>query len=443
LANGLPPPYARRLKYASYDGSGFVYDLNNLTTTNLVDALAYLQDNTWLDRGTRALFMSMVVYNANYNLYAVFNFELELTLAGVLVPKYNLQALKLDLYFGLLDSVGSTVFIVVEGILYLGMFGYLLNEFREVSAIYSDTGSVRGYFTDMWNIIDWSLILLSFFAFALRLQFIFLEEVRSFSPFTDVFPEITAAASQYNISFSLDAIAAFFGIFKIFRFFDLQRNLLVLRKSVARGVGDLGVFTVILMTMMFGFALAGMNIFGQESDAYIDPFEAFITLFLMVLGEFDFVELLRINPIFAYVFFIFYQFFVFLIMVNVFLAILNDAYINIVEEFKQKDAREGQDLRERKSLRKRIMEFKEWLRQHKLDKRIELLRRKQRKEELIAKRDARKIENARNKTLKQLGMVALGGDGPAAAARASKGDRNAHSQEATGGRVSPEMATGI
>ena len=130
-------------------------------------------------------------------------------------------------------------------------------------------------------------------------------------------------------------------------------------------------------------------------------------------------------------------------MVNVFLAILNDAYINIVEEFKQKDAREGQDLRERKSLRKRIMEFKEWLRQHKLDKRIELLRRKQRKEELIAKRDARKIENARNKTLKQLGMVALGGDGPAAAARASKGDRNAHSQEATGGRVSPEMATGI
>ena len=61
------------------------------------------------------------------------------------------------------------------------------------------------------------------------------------------------------------------------------------------------------MTMMFGFALAAMNIFGQESDLYLNPFESFITLFLMVLGEFEFEEIYRINPIFAYVFFVFFQ----------------------------------------------------------------------------------------------------------------------------------------
>ena len=142
---------------------------------------------------------------------------------------------------------------------------------------------------------------------------------------------------------------------------------LILRKSVARGIGDLATFTVMLLTMIVGFALAGMlltphpaqvcahaattdvaascnagmNIFGQESDEYIDPAQSFTTLFLMVLGEFDFQRLYMINPIFAYFFFLFYQFFVFLIMVNIFLAILNDAYIAITVEFEGEDVDEG------------------------------------------------------------------------------------------------------
>ena len=50
-------------------------------------------------------------------------------------------------------------------------------------------------------------------------------QVRDFSPFREDYAEITAAAQLYNDSFNLDAVAASFGIFKILRFFDLQRNL--------------------------------------------------------------------------------------------------------------------------------------------------------------------------------------------------------------------------
>lgn len=67
-ANTLPLPYTAQGKFSSYDGSGFVYDLTNLTTQNLVNSFAYLQENTWLDRETRCLFISLVTYNANFNL---------------------------------------------------------------------------------------------------------------------------------------------------------------------------------------------------------------------------------------------------------------------------------------------------------------------------------------------------------------------------------------
>ena len=396
--------FNRRLKYSTYDGSGFVFELNNVTTENFLDALQYLEDNSWLDRQTRAIFLTIVVYNANFNQYASLNFELELSLAGVLIPRYNLQTAKLDLYWGMLDDMESTLFVVIESLLYFGMFGYLLNEFREVSAIYSATGSVKGYFQDVWNVVDWGLIILSFISFAMRLMFIMQPAVRNFDPFSDTYQEITAAVTLYNDSFSLDAIAASFGIIKIFRYFDLQDNLLVLRRSIARGVTDLATFTVMLLTMMMGFAFAFMNIFGQESNNYIDIERSFTTLFLMVLGEFEYDELYQIQPAFALAFFLFYQFFVFLIMVNIFLAILNDAYLAIKEKFEE-DKKLEPPGPPPLSMKQRIEKMRNWFRQRELSRRIEVLRSQERQRDLKEKREARKISDARAKTMKAIGLA--------------------------------------
>ena len=71
--------------------------------------------------------------------------RMPLCLLPVLVPRYNLQTVKLDMYFGMLDTMSATVFVITEGILYVGMFAYLLNEFRELVSIYDATGSIRGY----------------------------------------------------------------------------------------------------------------------------------------------------------------------------------------------------------------------------------------------------------------------------------------------------------
>lgn len=84
--------------YGTYDGSGYVFDLTNLTTSYLVDSFAFLKNNNWLDRKTRGLFVSMVVYNANFNLYAVVQFVLEVSPAGVLTPLYKMSTLEMDMY---------------------------------------------------------------------------------------------------------------------------------------------------------------------------------------------------------------------------------------------------------------------------------------------------------------------------------------------------------
>jgi len=98
-----------------------------------------------------------------------------------------------------------------------------------------------------------------------------------------------------------------------------------------------------------------------------------------------------------------HQVFVFLIMVNIFLAILNDAYIAIKEKF---DAEEREPPLPSPTIRQRIRMAREWLRQRQLDRRIEDLRREQRRLDLAEKRKAVQTEKLRQTTLRAVNLAA-------------------------------------
>ena len=116
-------------QFGAYDGSGFVLDVTNLTTSYIVESFEFLEENTWLDRQTRGIFMSVMLFNANFNTYAVLQFFLELSQAGVMVPTYNFQTVKMDMYYNTRD-IPTMAF---EGALYLYMFIYICVEFQEIA----------------------------------------------------------------------------------------------------------------------------------------------------------------------------------------------------------------------------------------------------------------------------------------------------------------------
>jgi len=90
-------------------------------------------------------------------------------------------------------------------------------------------------------------------------------------------------------------------------------------------------------------------------------------------------------------------------MVNIFLAILNDAYIAIKEKF---DAEEREPPLPSPTIRQRIRMAREWLRQRQLDRRIEDLRREQRRLDLAEKRKSVQTEKLRQKTLRAVNLAA-------------------------------------
>ena len=129
-----------------------------------------------------------------------------------------------------------------------------------------------------------------------------------------------------------------------------------------------------------------------------------------------------VNFIAAYVYFLFFQIFVFLILVNIFLAILNDAYIAIKEKYDAEEVEEGPPPL---TIKQRITNAHAWFRQRKLDNRIEALRKAQRQKELAEKRAARRVAETRDKTLKAMGIDPVAARAKEEAKNGGKGDSGA------------------
>jgi len=73
-------------------------------------------------------------------------------------------------------------------------------------------------------------------------------------------------------------------------------------------------------------------IFGAQVPDYSSFSNAIFTLLRTILGDFDFYALEKANRILGPVFFLSYVFFVFFVLLNMFLAIINDTYSEVKEE---------------------------------------------------------------------------------------------------------------
>ncbi len=79
---------------STYGGGGFVQDL----TLNYSGAQAQFNDlneNLWLDRGTRVVFLDFTVYNANINLFCQIKLTVEFPASGGAIPSKSFSTVKL------------------------------------------------------------------------------------------------------------------------------------------------------------------------------------------------------------------------------------------------------------------------------------------------------------------------------------------------------------
>ncbi|KAM9364934.1 polycystin-2-like protein 1 [Pholidichthys leucotaenia] len=320
----------------TYTGAGYYQDLSR-TKEGSAFILIELMNNLWLDRGTRAAFIDFSTYNANINMFCVIRLVAEFPATGGVIPSYQIRTVKLIRYITSWDYfiLGCEILFCVF-ILY-----YIVEEILELRI------HKFSYFNSIWNILDIVIILLAIVAIIFNIfRTIKVDNLLSkLLEQPDIYADFEFLAfwqTQYN---NMNAVNLFFAWIKIFKYISFNKTMTQLSSTLGRCAKDILGFAVMFFIVFFAYAQLGYLLFGTEVESFSTFAKCIFTQFRIILGDFDYDAIDRANRVLGPIYFVTYVFFVFFVLLNMFLAIINDTYSEVKEELSsQKDELQFTDI---------------------------------------------------------------------------------------------------
>ncbi|XP_008828400.1 polycystin-2 [Nannospalax galili] len=313
---------------ATYSGAGYYLDLSR-TREETAAQIAGLRKNFWLDRGTRATFIDFSVYNANINLFCVVRLLVEFPATGGVVPSWQFQPVKLIHYVTTFDFfLAACEIIFCFFILY-----YVVEEILEIRI------HRLHYFRSFWNCLDVVIVVLSIVAVVINIYRISnVEGLPQFLQDQDTFPNFEHVA-YWQIQFNnIAAVLVFFVWIKLFKFINFNRTMNQLSTTMSRCAKDLFGFAIMFFIIFLAYAQLAYLVFGTQVDDFSTFQECIFTQFRIILGDINFTDIEEANRVLGPLYFTTFVFFMFFILLNMFLAIINDTYSEVKSDLAQQKA---------------------------------------------------------------------------------------------------------
>jgi hypothetical protein len=314
---------------ADYGYGGYVTQLPS-NRTEAIATLASLEANRWIDRGTRAVMVMMNFFNPQTDLVTVVRVLFEIFPSGHIVKSYKFYSFQVGLYAGVL-SYGRAA---LEAVLVLGVLYYLGRELREMYL----APSVCHYMSSLGNAFEVTLQLLMLTFILYWVQFLLSPRRTSFGSASGTFTDVFAVAEQYVYVFT---IAGFIGLLltlKLFRFFSVSQQMQALFNTMMKAAPDLGAFLFGFVVLVAGFSFSGVMLWGSLVAEFHNLPSAFSTLLRLSLGDFDYAKLNAAQPVVTGYFFAFYVAIVYLVAMNILIAIVTMYFEEVTRLLKQDEA---------------------------------------------------------------------------------------------------------
>ncbi|PAA56728.1 hypothetical protein BOX15_Mlig009305g2 [Macrostomum lignano] len=307
-------------KLATYNGGGYYIDLGRSReeSTAKIDELFH---GLWIDRATRAVFIDFTVYNANINLFCVIKLIAEFPATGGGFTSWEFRTVKLLRYVEPIDYF----VLACECIFMLFICYYIVEEIIEIKR------HKLAYFSSFWNWLDIVVIVIALVCAAFNIY----RTISVGNKLTRLLEDETQYPDFDFLSFWQEqfnqaiAITVFFAWVKIFKYISFNKTMTQLSSTLGACAKDLLGFAVMFFIVFFAFAQLGYLIFGTKVEDFREFQQAIFTLFRIILGDFDFASLQNAHRVLGPIYFILYVFFVFFVLINMFLAIINDTYSEV------------------------------------------------------------------------------------------------------------------
>ncbi|XP_050970426.1 polycystic kidney disease protein 1-like 2 [Labeo rohita] len=320
---------------ALYRGGGYVMDLGS-DLQNASRKLQYLVDSTWLDMYTRVVFAEFTVYNANVNLFCIVTLMLESTAVGAFQFRSVVQSVRLYQSTGGFQSflMASQVFYFLFIVYYMFLQAKLLK--RQKCA----------YFKNKWNLLDLAIIILSWSSLSVFIKRTVQgdKDIEYYQNHKDQFPSFHDTAVVDATLGYLMAFLVLLACVKLWHLLRLNPKLHLITSSLQRAWNDMSSFIVVIFIVLLAYSLTCNLIFGWKLYSYKTFPDAFITIFSLQFGIFNYDEVLSSDPVLGAIIISTCVIFITFVILTLFVSVILEAFGEEQENHQPSEEEEIVDL---------------------------------------------------------------------------------------------------
>lgn len=302
-----------------YSGGGYVADLG-YTDRSAYRVLKNLEENSWIDEKTRAVFLEVLIFEPSSSFFSAVTYLFEKTSMGGAFTYVSVKTMSL---YGARSYGLQSLYAICELTIILIVIYFVI---AELIKLYRQRCS---YFKQAWNYVEMTQILASIATVVLsifrRYHASKLVDKVHKNPFmTSSFHYVVLWSEVEN---ALMAILIFVITMKLLRILKFNQHINVLARSMSKCGKKLVSYSAVFLVAFLAFAQVAILAFGPSVQAYSSVVNVFRTQFAMFVGgDADYEELTNASKILGPIYFFAFMTAMATILINMFLAILNEAY---------------------------------------------------------------------------------------------------------------------
>mmetsp|Transcript_15519 Transcript_15519/g.24574 ORF Transcript_15519/g.24574 Transcript_15519/m.24574 type:complete len:870 (-) Transcript_15519:59-2668(-) len=313
----------------------------------------------WIDEQTLRVETSFVVFNPVYGLYTYVGVNFFFNRGGAIYKFINVMSFwadetakpileQLPMWLADLFWVCANLYVMVTES--KEIFGLIrVSKQRFYKTLWEDYFSV-------WNLIDWVSIIVAIliiqFYITMRLaigdvteQLIVMMQHSLNTParavaeeannlFFDLVQSAAEAEKHFRRALSVYPMVVMLRLFKSFK---AQKKLALVTDTMFKATQDLLHFAIVFMSIFVCMMVNSVLFFGQDVQEFSSLPRAIHSCFRAMFGDFDWDIMKEIGFLKAGIWFWLFMIVMYLILLNMLLAIIMDAYTNVAEQAKTAD----------------------------------------------------------------------------------------------------------
>ncbi|XP_078670979.1 polycystin-1-like protein 2 [Branchiostoma floridae x Branchiostoma belcheri] len=315
-------------EHGTYYGGGYLVELSNSSSADM-ELIDELQEMDWIDDNTRAVFIEIIVYNANANLFAVLTLLAEFTTLGKTYTQGEIMVVRLYPY----TTVWGFVALGCHGLFLLITLYLTFREVRRILTLGTE------YFKMFWRVVELVLSLLALAEIGVHLYTAYLilgfNKVRTQGDDSSGdrrYNKYKQAASWEKINTYILGWLVCVACLKMLYLCRFNKRIARGPKVTRKALKPLLSFIVVFSFLFMAFCMLGFLALGSRLSLYSTFIGTMQTLFSVMLGKMDYYSVESaggvLGPLMLFCFVLFFP----NVLVMMFLAIFDDAFQEVIEE---------------------------------------------------------------------------------------------------------------